>query len=53
MRRIWILVILLMCFAALASSSEVVPLGFDAGAFKEAFNAAAAKGRLVVVLSPT
>jgi hypothetical protein len=32
---------------------DVTPIAFDAGAFRDAFNAAADRPRLVVVFSPT
>lgn len=52
-RRILVLALLLTGLGAWALSADVVPLGFDAQAFKDQFNASSDKGRLVLILSPT
>ncbi|MFZ0426805.1 MAG: hypothetical protein WAO20_01725 [Acidobacteriota bacterium] len=48
-----VLALLLTGLGAWALSADVVPLGFDAQAFKDQFNASSDKGRLVLILSPT
>ena len=52
-RRILVLALLLTGLGAWALSADIVPLGFDAQAFKDQFNASSDKGRLVLILSPT
>jgi hypothetical protein len=52
-RRIFLLGLSLAGLAAFVLSADVVSLSFDAAAFREAFNASAAKGRLILIVAPT